>query len=64
MTIDACRVETQKHIERVRYYIRFVTDRLTTRGVKHDAIKLESPEVELFAEHTKRLADTAYNSEE
>jgi len=64
MTIDTCRVETQKHIERVRYYIRFVTDRLTTRGVKHDAIKLESPEIELFAEHTECLANTAYNSDE
>ena len=64
MTIDTCRVETQKHIERVRYYIRFVTDRLTTRGVKHDAIKLESPEIELFAEHTEYLANTAYNSDE
>lgn len=64
MSIAECQVETQKHIERVRHYIRFVTDRLTLRGVKHDAIKLESPEVELFAEHTKCLADTAYNSKE
>ena len=64
MSIAECQVETQKHIERVRHYIRFVTDRLTLRGVKHDAIKLESPEVELFAEHTRCLADTAYNSEE
>ena len=64
MTIAECQVATQKHIERVRYYIRFMTDRLILRGVKHDAIKLESPEVELFAEHTECLADTAYNSEE
>ena len=64
MTIDSCRVETQKHIERVRYYIRLVTDRLITRGVKHDAIKLEDPEIELFAEHTECLANLAYNSDE
>ena len=64
MSIAECQVETQKHIERVRHYIRFVTDKLTLRGVKHDAIKLESPEIELFALHTKCLADTAYNSEE
>lgn len=64
MTIDTCRVETQKHIERVRYFIRFITDRLTLRGVKHDAIKLESPEVELFAEHTECLSDTQYGSDE
>ena len=37
-------------IEKVRKYIRFITDRLTTRGVNHDASKLESPEVEMFAE--------------
>ena len=64
MSIAECQVETQKHIERVRHYIRFVTDRLTLRGVKHDAIKLESPEIELFAKHTKYLSDTVYNSEE
>jgi hypothetical protein len=63
MSIAECQVETQKHIERVRHYIRFVTDRLTLRGVKHDAIKLESPEIELFAKHTKHLSNTAYNSE-
>ena len=64
MSIAECQVETQKHIERVRHYIRFVTDRLTLRGVKHDAIKLESPEIELFALHTKHLSNTVYNSEE
>lgn len=64
MSIAECRVETQKHIERVRYYIRFITDRLTTRGVKHDAIKLESPEIEVFAEHTKYLANMKYDSPE
>jgi hypothetical protein len=64
MSIAECQVETQKHIERVRHYIRFVTDRLTLRGVKHDAIKLESPEIELFAKHTKHLSNTAYNGEE
>lgn len=53
-----------KHIQRVRYYIRFFTDRLTTRGVNHDASKLESPEVELFAEHTEHLSDTTYGSPE
>ena len=64
MTLDKCRVETQKHIEKVRKYIRFFTDRLTTRGVEHDAAKLESPEVELFAEHTEQLATLEYGSQE
>ena len=64
MSIAECRVETQKHIEKVRYYIRFITDSLTTRGVKHDAIKLESPEIEIFTEHTECLANMKYNSPE
>lgn len=64
MTIDECRVETMKHIECVRKYIRLFTDKLTTRGVKHDATKLEAPEVEVFAECTTKLAQLEYNSPE
>lgn len=64
MTLDECRVETQKHIEKVRKYIRFFTDKLTSRGVNHDTAKLESPEVDLFAKYTSKLATTEYNSEE
>lgn len=64
MTIAECQVETQKHIEKVRKYIRFITDKLTTRGVNHDAAKLQSPEVELFTEYTPMLAELEYNSNE
>ena len=64
MTVAECQVETIKHIDRVRYYIRIFTDKLTTRGVEHDATKLESPEVELFAENTPKLAGLTYGSEE
>lgn len=64
MTIAECQVETQKHIEKVRKYIRFLTDKLTTRGVNHDTSKLESPEVELFAKYTDQLKNLEYNSEE
>lgn len=63
MTIAECQVETQKHIENVRKYIRFLIDKLDTRGVKHDASKLETPEVELFAEHTLQLANLTYASD-
>lgn len=63
MTLDECRVETQKHIEKVRKYIRFFTDKLTTRGELHDASKLETPEVELFAEHTENLGKIEYGSD-
>ena len=64
MTVAECRVETQKHIENVRKYIRFIIDKIDLRGVKHDASKLESPEVELFAEHTLQLAAMSYGSNE
>lgn len=64
MTIFECRYETQKHIEKVRKYIRFITDKLTTRGVNHDVVKLDTPEVELFAEYTDVLKNLEYNSPE
>lgn len=64
MMISECQVETMKHIELVRKYIPFFTDRLTTRGVEHDRLKLESPEVEIFTEYTPKLAEATYGSEE
>ena len=64
LTIAECQVETQKHIEAVRKYIRFMIDKIDMRGVKHDASKLESPEVDVFAEHTPKLNNTTFGSEE
>lgn len=64
MTVAECQVETQKHIENVRKYIRFMIDKIDMRGVKHDASKLESPEVEVFAEFTSKLNNTTFGSEE
>ena len=64
MTVAECQVETQKHIEAVRKYIRFMIDKIDLRGVKHDASKLESPEVELFAEQTPKLTALTYGTEE
>ena len=64
LTVAECQVETQKHIEAVRKYIRFMIDKIDMRGVKHDASKLESPEVEVFAEYTPKLNSTIFGSEE
>jgi len=64
MTLDECRIATQLHIDRVRKYIRFFTDKLTTRGELHDASKMTSPEIELFAEHTENLNKIEYGSDE
>ena len=64
MTIAECVVETQKHIEMVRKYIISFIELLTTRGIEHDRLKCESPEVEIFAEYTPKLAQSTYGSEE
>ena len=64
MTVAECQVETQKHIEAVRKYISFMIDKIDMRGVKHDASKLESPEVEVFAEYTSKLNNTTFGSDE
>lgn len=64
MSISECQVETQKHIEIVRKFIKIFTDKLTNRGIDHDKLKLESPEVEIFAEYTPKLAQTTFGSEE
>jgi hypothetical protein len=64
LTVAECQVETQKHIEAVRKYIRFMIDKIDMRVVKHDASKLESPEVEVFAEYTPKLNSTTFGSEE
>ena len=64
MTIAECQVNTMKHIESVRKYIKLFTDKLTKRAVEHDRLKLESPEVEIFTEFTPKLANSTYGSEE
>lgn len=64
MTVAECQVETMKHIEKVRKYLKVFTDKITNRGIEHDKVKLESPEAEIFAEFTPKLAGTTYGSEE
>lgn len=64
MTIAECQVETIKHIETVRKYLRIIIDKLVSRGVEHDHLKLETPEVEIFTEYTPKLAASTYGSDE
>lgn len=64
MTIDECRLSIQAHRQKVRKYIRFFTDRLTTRGERHDLSKLEEPELSGFAQYTDSLKDLTYGSPE
>jgi len=55
---------TMRHIERVRNLINKCVNMLLKCGENHDQTKLETPEVELFAEYTDKLADVEYNSDE
>lgn len=56
--------ETRKHKEKVTEYIMLVCKQLIDRALNHDNTKLESPEVEIFAEYTPRLAECTFDSEE
>jgi len=63
MTNEECRAETIKHIDKVKHYIGLFTNMLTKRGINHDKSKLESPEIEVFAEHTPSLKDSEYGQQ-
>lgn len=60
----ATNYETFRHIERVRNLLNVCIKELIKRGELHDQTKLESPEVEMFAEYTPKLAASTYGSEE
>lgn len=64
MTIDECRIATREHIECVRVFLRKFAGHLFSRSEVHDASKLETPEVETFAEYTPKLRDCTYGSDE
>lgn len=64
MRIAECQVETIKHIWNVQKYMKIIVDALVNRAMKHDASKLESPEVETFTEYTPKLAKSTYGSDE
>lgn len=57
-------IETYKHVKQVRENLNLVIKELIDRGQKHDDSKFESPEVEIFGEHTEELAKVEYGSEE
>ena len=64
MTLEECKLATIEHINTVRKYIRLFTDKLTNRAENHDASKLTDAELPYFAEHTDRLSEIEYGSEE
>ena len=64
MTLEECKLITIEHINIVRRYLRFFTNKLTDRGEKHDMSKLTDDELPYFAEHTEHLAEIEYGSDE
>jgi hypothetical protein len=58
------KLETIKHIHRVRYFLCLMIQELDNRARNHDLSKLESPEAEIFGEYTPELAKTEYDSPE
>lgn len=64
MDINSCRLDIYDHIEKVRKYLRIFTDKLTDRGLLHDASKLTAPELQLFADHSDNIFQLEYGSEE
>lgn len=60
----ACNYDTMRHIERVRNLLNLAIRNLLDRGERHDQSKLESPEVEIFTEHTPSLGPSTFGSAE
>jgi len=55
--------DTKEHIEAVRVYLYKAQLELMTRGLMHDASKLQSPEKEYFDRETPLLKGLEYNSD-
>lgn len=58
------KLETLKHIAKVRALLMGMIEELDSRARNHDLSKLESPEKEIFGEFTPELAKTEYGSQE
>ncbi len=56
--------DTQKHITRIQQLIQQLVVELCSRGINHDASKLEDPEKSVFDEYTPKLKGSTYGSEE
>lgn len=61
--IDNSVRSTLDHIKQVQRNLNAFAFELVERGVKHDASKLETPEVEAFASASKKLALHKYGSD-
>ena len=57
-------MEAIKHIHRVRYFLYQMIAELDRRARDHDQSKLQSPEAEIYGEHTPELEKCEYMSPE
>lgn len=62
-SIDAAKVATWEHINRVQTYLALCAEALIDRTVCHDQSKLHSPEAEVFAEFSPKLKGCTYGSD-
>lgn len=62
--LELSKLDTNKHKDMVKKVIFNVINELTERASNHDNTKLESPEVELFAEYGPKLKGLTYGSDE
>lgn len=58
------RFKTMRHIETVRNFLDACIIVLISRAHDHDQSKLQSPELEMFDEHTPKLRGLTYGSKE
>lgn len=58
------KLETIKHILRVKELLLKFREKLQQRGIDHDESKLQEPEKTGFDEMTSKLKDTTYGSDE
>jgi hypothetical protein len=56
--------KTLRHMEAVRNFIGLCIKELLHRAEQHDQTKLESPEREIFEEHTAQLRGTTFGSDD
>lgn len=54
----------EKHIKRVRHYLRIFHDMLALRGQIHDRSKLSESELSHFEKYAPKLKDCVYGSDE
>lgn len=64
MNYEQTRLETKKHQENVKVFMNKLIKMQINRYETHDISKELSPEVEIFAEYTPKLAKSTFGSEE